>query len=153
MPTVEERVQRLEDLAAIQRLLKELVRACDEPYDADRVAAVFTEEGVMELGPLGHYEGREAIHTFIAGMSQRIPFTRHYQTGYLIEIDASGSAATGSWYGFETPTLEGRAVFGAFTYRDEYRKVGGRWLIARLTQTTHFLTPYESGWVKQPFVW
>ena len=153
MPRLEERLQWLEDLAAIQRMLREMLNACDEPYNAGRVAALFTEDGVMELGPLGHYEGRAAIQGAIEDVGRRIPFTRHYQCGHLIEIEASGVEAQGTWYGFETPMLDGRAVWGAFTYRDRYRKVGGRWLIAEMEQTTHFLTPYESGWVKEPFAW
>lgn len=153
MATLEERVQRLEDEEAIRQLLVEFVAGCDDgPYNADRIIEVFTDDAVMELGWLGHFEGREAIHAFFKDISGAITDTVHYQANYDVEIGPSGDEATGRWYGFEMPVYEGRAAWGAFVYEDRYRKQDGRWRIAFLNQRPGFWTSFDEGWVKQPLL-
>ena len=147
--SLEERVALLFERDAIRQLLVDFVAGCDAGYDADVIIEYFTEDATMDLGPLGTHAGRDEIHAFFASISERIPFTVHLQTGYEITLEASGIEARGRWYGLETPTLDGEAVWGAFTYDDRYRKVGDHWLIAHLTQRFHFLTPYGDGWGKE----
>ena len=111
MPSLEERLQRLEDKAAIEQLLVEFVAACDDgPYNADRIAGLFAEDAVMDLGFLGLHEGRAAIHAFFVAVGRRIVQTAHFQANYRIDID--GDEARGRWYGFEMPTFDGRATWG-----------------------------------------
>lgn len=148
MPSLEERLRRLEDEAAIEQLLVEFVAACDDgPYDADRIAALFADDAVLELGFLGRHEGREAIHAFFVDVGRRIVRTVHFQANYRIDVD--GDEARGRWYGFETPTFDGRATWGAFTYDDRYVRRGGKWLIQRLEQRLEFFTDYVRGWARQ----
>ncbi|MBI2876403.1 MAG: nuclear transport factor 2 family protein, partial [Candidatus Tectomicrobia bacterium] len=58
------------------------------------------------------------------------------------------------WYLFQACTFggEGQAVWGAAHYQEEYVRVGGEWKFRQLTVTSSFWTPYEQGWVKQPFL-
>lgn len=152
MASLEERVQRLEDIEAIRRLKIRYAQYCDANYDADGIAALFTEDGVWDGGDFGVYNGREAIRAFFAGISKQITFALHYMIGHQIDIDPSGNEATGSWYLLEPATLNGRAVWIAATYNDRYRKVDGRWLYSHLKLNVAFVTPYESGWVKERVV-
>ena len=153
MPSLEQRVARLEAEAAIERLLVGFVAACDAPYAADLIGELFATDAVMELGPLGTFEGRPAIHAFFAGISAAIPVTVHFQANYDIELDPSGSTASGRWYGFELPVVNGAATWGAFTYDDRYRRrADGSWEITRLTQRLRFLTDYDQGWARQPLI-
>ncbi len=46
MPTVEERLQSLEDQEAIRRLKMHYARFCDAGYDPDGIASLFMEDGV-----------------------------------------------------------------------------------------------------------
>lgn len=151
-PALGERVERLVQREAIQQMLVDFVASCDDGYDADRITAFFTDDAVMDLGPLGSYAGHDEIHAFFARISEQIPFTLHFQTGYAIAIAESGEEARGRWYGFEMPTIGERASWGAFTYEDEYRRDSDRWLIARLGQRFHFLTGYDTGWVEEPSI-
>ncbi|MCS6925596.1 MAG: nuclear transport factor 2 family protein [Candidatus Binatia bacterium] len=148
------RVQTLEDIEAIKKLKARYCAYCDDGYDADGIASLFTPDGVWDGGPFGKYEGQEAIRTFFRGASQIFPFALHYVTNPLIEVE--GQHATGRWYLLQPATLaEGeqrKAVWLAARYEEEYVKVHGEWKFKRLTVSPAFLTPFDQGWVKKQFV-
>ena len=70
-----------------------------------------------------------------------------------IVIKVKGDKAYGKWYIWMTGTQDGTKAFwaGGF-YEDEYVKVGGKWLFSRVKANILFLTPYEEGWAKKPFM-
>ena len=149
MPTLEERLQRLENIEEIRRLKIIYAQYCDNNYQPGPLASLFTENAVWEMGPLGRFEGRQAIHDFFAEVSKRFTFALHYMCGHVIDIAPSGTEATGTWYIFEAATIDGRAMFVAATYEDRYEKVNGKWLFEHVKMNPAFMTPYESGWVKE----
>ncbi len=151
MGTLEQRVQRLQDITDIRRLKIEYAQQCDDNYNPDGLTALFTDDAVWEGTGLGRYEGKQAIHGFWTDASGRFTFALHYMVGDAIDIAPSGVEATGHWYLWEPATIDGRAMFVAATYDDVYKKVDGRWLFHRVQAHSHFLAPYESGWVKVPF--
>jgi ketosteroid isomerase-like protein len=86
---MERRLQALEDAEAIRNLKARYAALCDDQYDADGIAALFTEDALWESPALGRFEGREAIRGFFRGAS------------------ANGLA------GFHGPTSSGSAAFAA----------------------------------------
>lgn len=97
MATLEERIQRLEDIKEIQALKIAYARAADDRYNADRLAALFTEDAVWDGGEkFGMHRGRQAIHDFFAPISEAFTFALHYYMGPTIDIAPSGVAATGT---------------------------------------------------------
>ena len=146
------RLQVLEDIEAIKKLKARYCAYCDNNYDADGIAALFTEEAVWDGGSFGKYEGREAIRTFFQGAPKLLPFAIHQVMNPLIEVQ--GDRATGRWYLFQPCTLaEGnQAAWLAARYEEEYVKVGGEWKFTHLKVFSSFMTPYEQGWVKKKFV-
>ena len=152
MTTLEQEVQRLKDIEEIRLLKTRYAELCDDHYNPDGLAALFTEDAVWDGSPMGRFVGREQIREFYAGVSARIPFALHMTMCHRIEIAPSGSEASGHWYTWTPAILHGRAVFMASNHSDEYKKAGGKWLIHRVKSTIHFITPYESGWVKEPFL-
>ena len=151
MPTLDERIQRLEEIEAIRKLKIVYAQHCDNNYDPEALAPLFTEDAVWEMGPLGRFEGRQAIHDFFADVSKRFTFALHYMCGPVIDLDPSGTEASGTWYIWETATIDGVAMFVAATYEDRYRKEDGVWKFSRVKVNPAFMTPYEDGWVKKPF--
>lgn len=148
------RVQALEDIEAIKKLKARYCAYCDEGYDADGIASLFTPDGVWDGGRFGKYQGQEAIRNFFRGASQIFPFALHYVMNPLIEV--KGQHASGRWYLLQPATLaEGnqqQAVWLAARYDEEYVKIDGEWKFARLTVSPAFLTPVDQGWVKKRFV-
>ena len=64
---IEQRVQVLEDVNAIRHLKARYAASCDDQYNPDGLAALFTEDAVWESQGLGRFEGREAIRAFFRG--------------------------------------------------------------------------------------
>jgi hypothetical protein len=57
---IERRSQVLEDAEAIRNLKARYAAVCDNQYDADGIASLFTEDAVWESPALGRFEGRDA---------------------------------------------------------------------------------------------
>jgi hypothetical protein len=55
---MERRLQALEDAEAIRNLKVRDAALCDDQYDAEGIAALFTEDAIWESPALGRYEGR-----------------------------------------------------------------------------------------------
>lgn len=152
MPTLEERIQRLEDIEAIRRLKRRYARLVDAHGSAQEYAALFTEDAVKDPGPLGTViQGRKAIEEYFDRAKGAFPWFLHFLCGETIDVESSGTEAAGHWYLWEPATLGDQAVWIAITYDERYRKVGGQWYFAYSKLNFHFMTPYDQGWVKQRF--
>ncbi len=150
MPTLEERILQLEEIEAIRRLKNVYAAHCDNNYDPDALAPMFTEDAVWEMGPLGRFEGRQQIKNFFTEVSGKFTFALHYMCGHMIDF-VSPTEATGTWYIWETATIDGVPMFVAATYEDRYVKQDGEWKFARVKVNPAFMTPYHDGWVKTQF--
>ncbi len=152
MKTIEERMRVLEDIEEIRKLKARYAAACDDNYDADAIAALFIEDAVWDGGSLGTAEGRAAIHKFFSRAAEYFPFAIHNVMNPIIDVE--GDRATAQWYLLQPATMAkgNQAVWLAAVYHDEYVRHEGRWMFRRLSVTAHFLTPYEEGWARKPFV-
>ena len=148
---LEKRIKVLEDIEDIKRLKRRYCLYCDDNYDADALADLFTEDAVWDGGIRGKSEGREAIRSFFQKAPQRLPFAIHMVTNPIIEVD--GDTGKGTWYLFQPCTFADgdRAVWGAARYDEEYVRVNGQWKFQNLTLTSHFWTPFDEGWVQTKF--
>jgi hypothetical protein len=149
---LEKRIRVLEDIEAIKRLKARYCAYCDDSYNADGVAGLFTEDGVWETG-VGRNEGREEIRAFFKQLPQSISFAIHMVLNPIIEVD--GDTAKGSWYLLCpcTRAETGRAIWQAGRYDDEYVRVDGEWKFKNLKVSHYFFrTPFDEGWVKNRFV-
>ena len=151
MEDLERRIKNLEDIEEIKGLKARYCAYCDDSYDADGIASLFTEDAVWDGGIRGRADGRQAIKDFFVQASQRLPFAIHMVMNPIIQV--SGDQATGQWYLFQTCTFaEGnRAVWGSGRYDEEYVRVDGEWKFQNLKLTSHFWTPFDEGWAKTPF--
>lgn len=147
------RLQVLEDTEAIKRLKARYCAFCDDGYDPDGIANLFTEDGVWDSGDtFGKCEGRVAIRKFFVAGPKQLPFAMHYVMNPVIEVE--GDTASGTWYLFQACTFAkgNQAVWGAAKYDDKYVKVNGEWKFRCLSVTSEFWTPFEEGWAKKPFL-
>lgn len=147
---LEKRIQRIEDVEAIKQLKYEYGMAADDNYNPDRLAALFTEDGVWDGGDaVGVHHGREAIRTLFAGVPEMLEFAIHYFMHPVIHVDVNGKNATGRWHMWQPCTLtNGPAVWLAGIEHDEYQKVAGEWLISKIRLEVLFMTPFDEGWQK-----
>ena len=148
---LEQRMQALEDVNAIRNLKARYAAYCDDNYNPDGIAALFTENAVWESQGLGRFEGREAIREFFRGASQLFTFAIHYSLNG--QIDVTGDTAQAQWYLFMPCTLgaDNRAMWRAVIDKETYVRIDGEWKFSSKTSAPLFHTPYEEGWAKTPF--
>jgi hypothetical protein len=115
--------------------LRELVAAYAQLADGGRfddVAALFTDDGILEIDDRPALRGRDAIRAFLGGTgtdlrtATSVPLVRHHTSNLRLEV-ATPAEARGSCY-FFVVTERGPDHWGR--YRDAYRCVDGRWLLA-----------------------
>ena len=152
-PSIEQRLQRLEDIEDIKMLKARYCDRCDDGYDADGIAGLMTDDAVWDGGTsFAVVRGREEIRAHFQRAAGRVTMARHQVMNPVIEVD--GDTATGQWLLFQPCTdasIDGAAWLAA-TYRDEYRRVDGQWLISHTGIDVAFFTPYEEGWANQQFL-
>lgn len=149
---LEKRSQTLEDAEAIRNLKAVYAAHCDDNYNADAIAALFTEDAVWESPSLGRFEGRESIRKFFRGASAIFTFAIHYSLNGHIQVE--GDSARAQWYLFMPCIVsEGdQAMWRAGIDQEEYVRVNGEWKFKHKTSVPLFNTPFDKGWAKIRFV-
>lgn len=128
--TLEERIQRLEDIEAI-RYLQAKYQRCLDNRDFDGIKEIFCEDVVSSYGN-GEmaYKGSENVIAFLKGvMSVEMPSAHMIHGG---EIDVTSTTqATAKWYlqDFLINKEHGVNIHGAAIYENTYEKVNGMWKI------------------------
>jgi hypothetical protein len=150
MSTLEERMRALEHVEEIKQLKARYAAACDNNYDAPTRLRRCSPRMRCGMGqPRG---GRRGVGKFFRRAPEFFPFAIHNVMNPVIEVD--GDHATAQWYLLQPATMAkgNQAVWLSAAYRDQYVRVGGKWMFQHLKVTANFLTPYEAGWAKQRFV-
>ncbi|MGR8949460.1 MAG: nuclear transport factor 2 family protein [Gammaproteobacteria bacterium] len=147
-----EKIQWLFDVESIKQLKHRYCAFCDEQYNPDGIAGLFTEDGVWDGAAFGRAEGREAIRKFFSDVRSQIEFANHYVTNPIIEIN--GDTATGRWDLWQpmVSAPEPAALWLIAKYREQYVRIDDGWLIQLLELDIKALSPYESGFAKQRFM-
>lgn len=131
-----------EVLVEIERIsrLKYAYLRCMDQKDWDGLTDLFTPDAVAEYSGGNYtYAGRDEIVGFIVRNMARETFHSSHRVHHP-EIDVDGDHAVGVWALEDTvvDTEWGIVLFGAAFYRDEYRRIDGRWLISRTAYRRSF---------------
>lgn len=130
------RLARLEDLEAIRTLKHRYLQAADSK-DMETFRASFVEDAVCDYGPLGRFEGREALVEMFASVALKktddgayAVWDMHHAGHPVITVD--GDEATGTWsLRFrQVDTVNRSETVSGIAYDDTYRRVDGEWRIA-----------------------
>jgi hypothetical protein len=144
------KIQMLEDLEAIKRLKQQYCAYCDDNYNPDGIAGLFTEDAVWDGGDFGRYVGRQAIRDFFRGAPKLLSFAAHQVMNPIIDVD--GDHGRGAWKLFQPCTLETkdgpRPMWLAAVYHDEYVRTPAGWKYKNLKVDVLFFSPHDQGWVK-----
>lgn len=151
MASIEDKIREFEDIENIKKLKFRYARLADEQNLNDMVD-LFTDDAVWEGPQFGRYDGKDAIRGALTNFWTSITWSIHLMTNPIIEVDPSGQEATGQWYIWEPATVDGRPLWMVGSYDEKYRKEDGRWKFSYVYLNFEFMTPYESGWVKQRYV-
>ncbi len=148
MSDLEQRVDRLRSIQDIIALKHRYWRYNDTGLLGDRIAPLFTEDGVWSNAELGHYVGRDAIRAFFNGASQGLPFCAH--VGMNPVIDIAGKHATAKWRALLPGTFVDDGVANSrlilIDYLDEFERIDARWYIRKLDILFNFNVGFGAAW-------
>lgn len=125
----------IEDIHRIKGLYCDLIdriRREGKPADVDRLAALFTEDAVLDFSSLnmGIYTGRTAIvEHFTKNLPALVTWMWHSVSSPIIEV--SGDSAIGQWTLYSLADFQAKpstlppATYGRYT--DTFKRVGGGW--------------------------
>lgn len=125
--TIEERLDRMESLAAIQQLAVRYALAVDS-RDMDTIAALFASD--VRVGKDAH--GRDALKAWFDEVLRHPRATVHFVGNHVVDFH-DADHASGIVYchdELERP-LTGRWELGKLQYWDDYVRVDGEWCFAR----------------------
>ena len=132
---LESRIQQLEDIENIKRLKVLYCTYCDDDYNPDGIANLFTADGVWEgdvlrTGSRSIYKGREAIWTFFSAEQNIVSFAVHNVSNPLVTV--RGINAHAVWNLYQPYSIDGKMLAAYGMYRDDYIKVDGTWFYKHL---------------------
>jgi len=156
---VVQRLSRLEDVRAIEQLKYKYAGYCDNSYDPEGIASLFTEDGRWVVdGEGGTMTGHEEIKAHFSALSEKISWAQHYMIAPRVDLSEDGLSATGYFYLLCLCTIERTndpaekdAVILTLNYVDQFVKRDGKWYFQELLGRTHQVSDWDLGWVKQPF--
>lgn len=161
--SLEERVQRLEDIQQIQNLMAryEYWHTVGMHQNVVDMYAKKTPGVSVEIPHLGKYEGPEGIRRFWIGANFQTDTKRdgvlivHTLTTQVIEVAGDGKTAKGVWIspGLESGPFGGEmnAVWSWNKYGVDFVKEDGEWRFWHFHLYRIFKTPYDKSWVEVPY--
>jgi hypothetical protein len=130
-----------EDRAEIEDLQARYMFALDF-HDPDTYASTFTEDGVLDYGPV--VKGRDAIKKVIADMGKRVaaqapeaagqpPLVgRHNISNIVIKVEGDKAEGRAYWFHYSNRGPKGAGTLDSFGhYEDEMVKVNGQWYFSK----------------------
>lgn len=128
---VARRLQRLEDLMAIQQLFIDYGRYLDAG-DFDAYASLFCEDGEVLLGPLGRAQGRSAIKDLMTRtLTGRQGSSYHIISSPQVVLDGDRATATVMWTVIARTAEGGAALAMVGHHEDVLRRERDGWRFAR----------------------
>ncbi len=161
-----QRLGRLEDIKAIERLQYAYGYYIDMLL-YDEMVELFCDDGAMEIGQRGRYEGKENIRRFlydVLGTGQpglrRNQIINHTQFQGIVSVDDDGQTARARFRaivqasgpapveGTQKEEPSGSLMWAEGVYENQYVLVDGIWKIALLwwSPTFYVTHPYERLW-------
>jgi CDGSH-type Zn-finger protein len=155
---IDGRLERLEDLEAIRRLIVDYARGADHGNDPAMLTPLFTEDAVWEAKGFGRWEGRDKAIGFLKAIAgEKVWWSLHFMISPKIDLAPDGKSAKLIWYLWEPATMpdeetkvpEPHWITGV--YDAEVVKTERGWLFKRITSGMNMISPAKDGWVKMRF--
>lgn len=152
VPTLEERVNRLEALRAIDGLIADLGRAFDAGPSAEALRPLFTADAEFQIDRYGLLSGRDVIADGVAGNADKgFRWTLHYLVSPKVDLAADCRSADVDFYLWEVATAaSGRAYWIGGRYLAHAIAADEAWQFSRLELKADLISHYQDGWRPKP---
>ena len=134
MPSLEQRLQSLEDRQALQELVSSYLIALDDAEDLEQLLSCFTEDAVFDMTALDYpiFEGMAALRELFTGAFASINHSAHYATNFKIDSLAQDTASARTHaMGMGVP-VAGESVLFYVQYHLEFARINSSWKITSL---------------------
>lgn len=143
-----ERVERLEDRLAVERLQRAYGYYVDVSQFYD-VVDLFAWESRVEIGGRGVFIGKTHVYEYMEQLGTTMApaydsMYTHQQLQPLITVAADGETAEARW----APLVMAGSVWGDVTYENRYVKEDGVWKIQSLKAPFNMYTEFLRGWAE-----
>lgn len=148
--TVEERLQRLEDIIEIGNLKARYLDTADGgwdriSHDASQVTGLVSDDFTWDGLQFGSFAGVEGSAALWRQCRANLPFAYHVITNPLIEVE--GDEGQGEWHVLWFATdKEGTELWAMAIYQDRFVRTAGGWKIRSVTVSNAFTGPRARGW-------
>jgi hypothetical protein len=140
--TLEERIARLEDRAAIHETILRYARGVDS--DREMFASVWADDAVYRVDePFGEVRGIDAIAATWDTYRIVLPEMYHHAVNVVIDGPHGDEATAVSESIVMGRDGEGTAWLASSTYFDTFRKIDGRWLFTERYDRVNYMAPWS----------
>jgi hypothetical protein len=153
--TLEQRIQRLEDVDAVQRLMATYGECVDNSYDLDGMRQILADDLVWTSNAFGEYQGLEAYLEGQRQISTGVEWAFHQMVPLRVDVD--GDRATGTFYLLMLATFLGDGVdtrvpiILSARYDNEFSREAAGWKCSRMGVNFHQVSPLTEGWVAKQY--
>ena len=134
MPSLEQRIQNIEDRQALQELVSSYLIALDNAADIEQVLCCFSEDAVFDMTALDYptFKGMAALRELFTGAFASMSHSAHYATNFKIDsLEENSASARTHAMGMGIP-LEGGSVLFYVQYHLEFQRINQRWKMSSL---------------------
>jgi len=148
--TIEERVQRLEDIIEIANLKARYLDSADGgwnriSHDASLVTPLVSDDFAWNGSLFGAFEGIEGAAALWRQCRANLPFAYHVITNPL--IDVTGDEGHGEWHVLWFATdKQGTELWAMAVYQDRFIRTADGWKIQSVSVSNAFSGPRAKGW-------
>ena len=146
--TLEQRIQRLEDIEAIKNIQASYGHYCDKGWNdksmnCKNVALLFTEDATVEMPNIYvSMKGRAEITQLYEALDAATTFFMHSFSNPIIDVD--GDKAKAKWLLLLGGKTDNKTTLTYGSYENEYVRTTQGWLISKiLLHTANIVTSAE----------
>ena len=137
MPTIEDRLRKIEDRIALQDVLTAYCNAVDSLSDMEGLLNCFTEDAVLDLGGIGlpRFDGHAGIRKFFTQVFHDMSHHAHNATNFTVDKLEGDSATCRAAVIGTGATNDGRTVLVYVRYFLELVRTKAGWKMSRFGET------------------
>ena len=140
-------VEKLAAIHEMRQIMHQYCEYCDDNYNAEGIASLFTEDADWEAVGFGKFKGREAIAGYFRSVRDSVDFAQHLVVNDRVTVD--GDRGRGKFClimpctFIEDGEKVDRWVFSE--YINDYRRIDGKWYIENLLSDLKMIARYDQG--------
>lgn len=141
--TLEQRIQRLEDIEEIRQLrMRYHINTNDGQFD--QMWKLFAEDAYVDFGYISRARGHEEINALFLRIPRNLPLVKQFIHNHLVEVN--GDEATGVSYLDARYAQAGDSVMVAARFDEIYVRTPDGWRIRQMLLELYFSVPITVGW-------